>query len=82
MTDEGDMKARGPDGILAQECRGDFWDKLEGAIDKAGGRRTLLDELAGMPLKDVVNMLAQNGIRMVYDDAWHINALLLETAQE
>lgn len=64
--------------IEALECRGDFWDKLEQACDQAGGGGPI-ESLSEMKLKDVVDFLAQNGIRMTYRDEWHIKALL-ETA--
>ena len=57
--------------IRAHASRGDFWLKLEEAMEQAGGGIPI-DRLAEMKLKDVVGILAQNGIRMVHDDKWHI----------
>jgi len=57
--------------IRAHVCRGDFWLRLEEAMEQAGGSIPL-DRLAEMKLKDVVDILAQNGIRMVHEDKWHI----------
>lgn len=62
-----------PNYIEAQECRGDFWCKLEEAMQQAGGGYPV-ERLANMKLKEIVDVLAQNGIRMTYDDHWHINA--------
>ena len=60
--------------IEAQTCRGDFWNKLEEALAQAGGCIPV-ERLADMKLSEVVNTLAQNGIRMTYRDEWHIEAL-------
>ena len=64
----------GPNCIEAQECRGDFWCKLEEAMQQAGGGYPI-ERIADMKLKDIVDALAQNGIRMIYDERWHINAV-------
>ena len=64
----------GPDCLEAQECRGDFWNKLQEALEQSGGGPRV-HGLATMPLKDVIDMLAQNGIRMTYSDDWHINSV-------
>lgn len=58
--------------IEAHECRGDFWLKLEEAINQAGGKIDI-EDLAEMPLREVVNRLAQNGLRITYSKEWHIN---------
>jgi len=58
--------------IAAQECRGDFWVKLEEAMEQAGGGHSV-QRLADMKLSGIVDMLAQNGIRMTFDSKWHIN---------
>lgn len=63
----------GPNGLLANECRGDFWNKLQEAMEQCGGPPA--HRLATMPLKDAVDLLAQNGIRMTYNEDWHINAV-------
>lgn len=64
----------GPNGLLANECRGDFWNKLHKALEQCGGG-SILPVLAKLPLKEVVDMLAQNGIRMTYHEDWHINSV-------
>lgn len=66
----------GPNRLEAQECRGDFWLKLEEAIEQAGGRIPI-EQLSEMKLKDVVAILAQNGIRMTHDEKWHIEKLIV-----
>lgn len=68
------MDPEGPDGIKAQQCRGDFWIMLEAAMAQAGGHIPI-EQLANMPLKDAVDLLAQNGIRMVYSLSWHIDTI-------
>lgn len=65
----------GPNCIEAQECRGDFWCKLEEAMRQAGGGYSI-EKIAQMKLIDVVNTLAQNGIRMTYDQHWHIDTIM------
>jgi hypothetical protein len=60
--------------VEADECQGDFWLKLEEAMKEAGGG-IRIEVLAKMPLIEVVNLLAQNGIRMTYSKTWHINHL-------
>lgn len=64
----------GPNGLLANECRGDFWNKLQEGMELAGGGVNV-EKLASMSLKDVVDLLAQNGIRMTYHEDWHIDAV-------
>lgn len=61
--------------LEAQECRGDFWLKLEEAMNEAGGRFDI-DKLSEMKLKEIVDVLAQNGIRMTYNRNWHISRKL------
>lgn len=56
------------------ECRGDFWLKLNEAIKDAGGSIDI-DFLSNQKLKDIVDELAQNGIRMIYSEKWHIDKI-------
>jgi hypothetical protein len=56
----------GPNCIEAHECRGDFWIMMREAVIQAGGCPSIVERYADKPLKDVVEILAQNGIRMVY----------------
>ena len=65
----------GPNCIEAQECRGDFWVKLEEAMRQAGGGFHV-ERMIDMEFKYIVDVLAQNGIRMIYDKKWHIDTLL------
>lgn len=44
------------------------------AVIQAGGCPSIVERYADKPLKDVVELLAQNGIRMVYSPAAHIEA--------
>ena len=43
-------------------------------MEQAGGGPRVY-RLATLPLKDVIDLLAQNGIRMTYHEDWHINAV-------
>ncbi len=57
--------------IAAEFCRVDFWLMMEKALKEASGRFDCLGEIsysnyAEMKLYQVVDVLAQNGIRMVY----------------
>jgi len=65
----------GPNGIKAQVCRADFYNKMADALDQCGGINTptAIDRYQNMPLFEVVNILAQNGIRMVYLPDCHID---------
>jgi hypothetical protein len=62
----------GPDGPEAQECRGDFWLTLREAVTQCGGDPALVERYADRPLREAVDLLAQNGIRMVYIPSAHI----------
>lgn len=60
-------------GPEAHECRGDFWLVLRESILQAGAPASMMDDIANAPLTEVVDMLAQNGLRMVYFPEAHIN---------
>lgn len=64
----------GPDCPEAQECRGDFWLTMREAVIQCGGCPSLVERFADRPLREVVDHLAQNGIRMVYIPEAHIEA--------
>lgn len=64
----------GPNCVEAQFCRGDFYLMLRAALKECGGNPQMIGRLQEMKLKDVVNLLAQNGIRMVYLDHKHIHS--------
>lgn len=55
-------------------CRGDFYLMLQNAMLQAGGNSNI-DKLKLMSLSEVVNLLAQNGIRMVYMPDRHMDAV-------
>lgn len=57
----------GPHSPKAQDCRLDFWFKLQEAMRATQGYIPL-SKLAEMKLKDIIELLAQNGIRMTYSD--------------
>lgn len=63
----------GPDSLQAQECRGDFWLMLKQAIAEAGGSADCADRLKNLPFVEVINFLAQNGVRMVYLKGKHVD---------
>jgi hypothetical protein len=64
----------GPNCLEAQECRGDFWNMMCEAVTQAGGCPSIVERYADKPLKDAVEILAQNGIRMVYIPSARIGA--------
>jgi len=66
-----EIQEGGPNGLDAQACRGDFWLKLEEAMEQAGGCVNL-ERLRKMTIEEACNLLAQNGIRMVFNKEWHI----------
>ena len=55
-------------------CRGDFYLMLQNAMLQAGGASDI-GSLKKMTLEGVVNILAQNGIRMVYMPDRHMDAV-------
>ena len=61
------------DNIKQQLCREDFYLMLENACAQAGGGN--LKKLRDMKLHDVVDILAHNGIRMVYLPEKHMNSI-------
>lgn len=63
--------------LEAELCRVDFYYKLEQAIKQCGGASDprIISELQDRKLSEVVNILAQNGIRMTYDKSWHMDCL-------
>jgi hypothetical protein len=58
-------------------CRADFYLMLQNAMLQAGGGMNV-ERLKLMPLHEVVMMLAQNGIRMVYMEDRHMDSLSIE----
>lgn len=62
--------------IEAQLCRADFYSKFIDALDKAGGSSDprIIYKYQTMNLSDVVDIIAQNGIRMIYIPECNINA--------
>lgn len=65
----------GPDCFEAQVCRGDFYEMLREALEQCHGSndQIAIERYQKMKLEDIVNVLAQNGIRMVYIESKHIN---------
>lgn len=60
--------------IKIQLCKDDFYFMLENAMIQAGGGIDI-DRLKKMSLVDIVNILPQNGIRMVYIPEKHMNSV-------
>jgi hypothetical protein len=56
-------------------CLDDFWIMMRDAVMQCGGHPKIVEEFADRPLKDAVELLAQNGIRMVYLEDKHISKL-------
>ena len=61
------------DNIKQQLCREDFYLMLENACKQAGSGNT--KKIKDMKLRDVVDILAHNGIRMVYMSEKHMNSI-------
>ena len=57
-----------------QICRDDFYLMMRNAVIQAGGRDDV-DKWKKMRLEEVVNVLAQNGVRMVYMPDRHMDSL-------
>lgn len=57
-------------------CREDFYVMLEEAYQQAGGGIPI-PKIKSMPFDEVVNVLAQNGLRMVYLPDKHLDSLEL-----
>ena len=49
----------------------DFWEKFKQAMEEAGGNGRALD-YEDRPFREVVNILAPNGIRVVHNKDWSI----------
>lgn len=60
--------------MKALECRGDFWLMFETAMAQAGGCGDL-KQISNLKFQEVVDVLAQNGIRMIYNRKWHIDSV-------
>lgn len=71
------MSNFGPDDMRAQFCRADFYTMLEDGIRQAGGDSDMVHKgfkLTDKKLSDVVDLLAQNGLRIVYMPEKHIDS--------
>lgn len=62
------------DDIKIQLCRDDFYLMMSNAVFQSGGADRLVD-WKRMKFEDLVDLLAHNGIRMVYMPEKHMNAL-------
>ena len=71
------MDDNGPNGLRAQACRADFYNKLSDALEQAGGINdpATVERYQNKPLWEVVNILAQNGIRMLYVPECHYDKM-------
>lgn len=58
--------------LSERQCRADFWLRLADALNQAGASPRAVS--VSMPLLDVVELLAHNGIRMTYKREWHMDA--------
>ena len=57
-------------------CRNDFYGMLKAAMEQAGGKIDIT-QFKTLTLVEVVNIVAQNGIRMVFMEDKHMDALTL-----
>ena len=60
--------------IKIQLCRDDFYLMMRNAVLQAGGSDNL-SKWKGMKLEELVNIFAQNGIRMTYMPEKHVDCL-------
>jgi len=60
--------------IKVKLCQDDFYLMMRNAVLQSGGGDNV-DRLRGMKLEEVVNVFAQNGIRMVYMPEKHMNCV-------
>ncbi len=57
--------------LKSESCKGDFLIKFEEALVLCGGAPNI-DYYLNLPLKDIVEILPQNGIRLTYNANWHM----------
>lgn len=69
--------SEGPNCVEAQICRGDFYYMLAEALKQCGGSNgpATIQKYQQMRLCEVVDVLAQNGIRMVYKKEFHLDSV-------
>ena len=60
--------------IKVKLCQGDFYLMMQNAVLQSGGADNL-SKWKTMRLEELVNLFAQNGIRMVYMPEKHMNSL-------
>lgn len=60
--------------LAVMECRGDFWRMFEEALQQCGGCSNP-DIWKDSRFEEVVNILAQNGIWMVYLPECHVTSI-------
>jgi hypothetical protein len=65
--------------IKARICREDFYLMMRDAVNQAGGADNV-EKWKEMRLEELVNLFAQNGIRMVYMPEKHIDSLKIDIA--
>lgn len=59
--------------ILRQELCGEFWISLREALDSIGGHSSIIEAYMDAPLYKFVELVAPNGIRLVFDKTGHIH---------
>lgn len=64
----------GPHCVDAQLCRADFYARFADALEQAGGSNdpAAIERYQNMPLWEVVDIIAQNGLRIVFSREWHV----------
>jgi hypothetical protein len=60
--------------IKIQLCKDDFYLMMRNAVIQAGGSDNV-QKWKSMPLDELVNLFAQNGIRMVHMPEKHMNSI-------
>lgn len=63
--------------MKTQICRDDFYLMMRNAVIEAGGADDV-EKWKRMKLEDLVNLLANNGVRMVYLPERHMDAVKID----
>lgn len=61
------------DTLARDATRYQFWRDFDNACRAAGGGSR--KSLENLPFKEVVDIMAHNGVRMTYDPLWHMDRM-------